>query len=1580
MAESNLQRAYDLMSQHYQMSDPETFASKMATDEGRQRAYELMSAHYSMSPYDEFEKKILSDFIGEDGAAAQLQVEQAERDDLNAWQNFWHSAVQEAFYSPRAAYAQLAGNFKRADQIMEIAQRELPTEEGSAAAFVGGAMGGSASFIAAMMPAFVPGAQGLAAITLPAMMVNYGLQAAGSGRGAVHGFEKRTGEDISDWGEAAVAAGYGLAVFASEKIGLGMLLKGPIGKMSRKALLEVNKAWMEGGSKAAAKIIVKNTVKLAPVTAGIEGGEEGLEQLLTNAIDMTYDPDARTAQQLVSGVPHATAAGVIGGLTLGLAGGAAQGIAGKGYVPIAPEMIKMLTDEELAVSEEYVTAYEAWLERKGLKGTAERLEKQTAVGTWRKDGPRQVYRLSEGLEVDGGVVVPWEDGFRAIVGVDTQQDFDTEAEAKRFVEERQATQVADLSQGVPQIAKFDPLVTEEEQQGLNRRLANAFSNFIIDGDSQRARLLKIATDAFNNSNRSVLSFRTEGKHPGSVRTLHEDGNIHISLREDATDKTVLHEMVHAATVFRLYDGAVNNSAEGKQLVAAANKLFQIVSQRMVDEMGINEFARWYDAMEDVVVNGDKASTENRARFNMLGHMYGLYNEKEFVSEALSNQLFQKALATMELTKEEVAQLRIPEAKPKNVWEAIKTVFARAFGIKAKDTALEKAYELSIRLIEPDVKVLAESAQLGADKAAAGRVALTKIKQQAWNELHEDVRSTIAQKHAMKNVVEILEQLDVDNSNAAKAMQHVRDAKDNLDVESFWKRVGAALSGLNAKLYYPRVAFGSNMASNTTGSIFKHYYKAMRDKGMSMKDAEQAARTLMRDLIYIYENKDKLSNMSKEERAMHEPAIEVLDKFFEFWLDKYKHFDVFPVGFVEGRVIKIEDRITELQAEIAKLEQGGGSAMDARLKIRELKKELRRAKRTKFIHIPSEIVFAKINERKSSEAAKEIVKTHFSSATKGRVHLRLADIVDNPKIPFGKNDLDLWDILMRYSRKASKDIATAQFVRALESEGLAAKAVSTGPDKNPKAPFKLPASKAELGRPVEYSVGKQKYYMLPFAKDFLIDIEKRSERQSVLGGTISKTLNLTKMGQFFNPFFLPMYDVVQGVMAGSINPLRPIRSGKYLYQAIHDFTNRTQEWYDAEWWGRSSTPFPNPLQTDEEIVRAYATIGGEAGKLIREMLNISPYVAGEGISGVYPVRLLRATYNLSWKMAWAMDSVLRQATYRYGLDQGMSPKDAAQQAALFHGDYAGVPAKTRKFLNYFLFTPTFKVAMGKMYSRMLRSVGETIVPEVRTGEDLSQYRGSFIRMLAILGAIELLMAALGFESDQFGRRYFRETEIDGKPVETAVTYSNPANMFLKYLYRLIDAMGPEVDNRMQRFFQSNIWELHPIHRVAQEMVSNRTANGDKIVLTFDPSILRGGDPVREVKYAKYLVDNLVPLLREVRGFAGAQQIEGIEDKKVREQLGKDVSKVFALASKPFTYAYQRAPEEVRMRADVQALQRFFTEDVRQLVRLVQEGDAEAIKRVQELTPVYQRAFDELLIRYEEAAVKDVEKMDTGSPIQ
>jgi len=190
----------------------------------------------------------------------------------------------------------------------------------------------------------------------------------------------------------------------------------------------------------------------------------------------------------------------------------------------------------------------------------------------------------------------------------------------------------------------------------------------------------------------------------------------------------------------------------------------------------------------------------------------------------------------------------------------------------------------------------------------------------------------------------------------------------------------------------------------------------------------------------------------------------------------------------------------------------------------------------------------------------------------------------------------------------------------------------------------------------------------------------------------------------------------------------------------------------------------------------------------------------------------------------------------------------------------------------------------------------------------------------------------------------------------------------------------VDNRMQRFFQSNIWELHPIHRVAQEMVSNRTANGDKIVLTFDPSILRGGDPVREVKYAKYLVDNLVPLLREVRGFAGAQQIEGIEDKKVREQLGKDVSKVFALASKPFTYAYQRAPEEVRMRADVQALQRFFTEDVRQLVRLVQEGDAEAIKRVQELTPVYQRAFDELLIRYEEAAVKDVEKMDTGSPIQ
>ena len=260
--------------------------------------------------------------------------------------------------------------------------------------------------------------------------------------------------------------------------------------------------------------------------------------------------------------------------------------------------------------------------------------------------------------------------------------------------------------------------------------------------------------------------------------------------------------------------------------------------------------------------------------------------------------------------------------------------------------------------------------------------------------------------------------------------------------------------------------------------------------------------------------------------------------------------------------------------------------------------------------------------------------------------------------------------------------------------------------------------------------------------------------------LDKGLALTKMGQFINPLFLPIYDVWQATMAGSISPLRPIRTFKNIQRAVTDFRSQGDSWQEAGLHGARSTPYVNPIAQYDEYIQRIAE-------------HPNPFI--RAMNGIFSQDILRQTYNTSWKTAWALDGFVRQITYRHLSDNlGFKPSDAGRLTALYHADYAGIPTSTRKKLNRVFFTPSFKVAMSKLYLRMIKDsisvsvkAGENIIKGRRIGENISQEEklmmGGLGRTIGIVMTMDILMTSfMGFERDEWGRRYTKEVETtEGK---------------------------------------------------------------------------------------------------------------------------------------------------------------------------------------------------------------------------
>jgi hypothetical protein len=509
----------------------------------------------------------------------------------------------------------------------------------------------------------------------------------------------------------------------------------------------------------------------------------------------------------------------------------------------------------------------------------------------------------------------------------------------------------------------------------------------------------------------------------------------------------------------------------------------------------------------------------------------------------------------------------------------------------------------------------------------------------------------------------------------------------------------------------------------------------------------------------------------------------------------------------------------------------------------MKQALNTARRMEFVHIPTAMWFEGMLAKDPAGFSNKLRLL----ATQKRKTLMIKDLVEKGIID--KSEIHPADIIASYGRRMGRDFGLLNIVEAAVKEGKA----ST----KPKEGF-LPA-------PPNAGILRGKY-LHPLLHDLVYEMTKHYDRKM---GAVESLFSITKMTAFYNPLFLPMYDMVQASMLGSaLNVKMP----KYAAKAIKDVWKKTPDFYEALDNGLASKPFNNPMRSWKHMVEtAKRSRGGQIFDILKEP------------------NALKTVYNASWHTAWRLDETVRMMSYNYLKEKGFAPREAAQLAARFHSDYASVPAGTRRFLNRIFFTPTFKITMGKLFKDM---IGNTVSGKFFKDKVGRKYARGLLTTAAILQGFDSFMTSLmDFERDEWGRRYKKVVETDEGPKEVVFTWSTPANMFLKYLYRARDAMKPEIESPILDFIQRNIWEFHPLYRVGFQLATNDNGRGDPIVNRWD------NDIDKAVKRSWYAFKSIVQIV-------GTMDKE-LSNKEAMDRFAEETSKTFEMITRPFAVKYMRS---------------------------------------------------------------------------
>lgn len=749
-----------------------------------------------------------------------------------------------------------------------------------------------------------------------------------------------------------------------------------------------------------------------------------------------------------------------------------------------------------------------------------------------------------------------------------------------------------------------------------------------------------------------------------------------------------------------------------------------------------------------------------------------------------------------------------------------------------------------------------------------------------------------------------------------------------DITANFDAVGAHKTGMAMKNYFGKIQLEDEKSLNLAKRLGSKRFKLSRSE--------------MTELVFLAERPTMFAKLSPESRKKMSAPYHLVRDYFDNAFKELKKAGVLETAFPQSLIRRLEDRNVHLQSVLKK----GKTKVFGRDFKKSWTKELTNNERminslkkgnVKFVHIPTQLWFEKVFEEEPTKAYKIL---SWLTARK-RDTPTIQDLVNTGLIP--KEDVDVRDIIVAYGRKLGKDLALSKIINSARADGLI-KPIGFAPDGwQPLSTRKFPFLKGELAHPL----------MVNYLEDFLNSVGK--------GMNIGRFFGYTKSLSFNNPLYLAWNNLNQGAMAGSVlNPKMPI----YAKRAIVANLKKTDEYWEASENGLFSTPFIPPFKAhmnELESMKKHAYHVNAGYKFLTHAQKLLPW------------KIIPSMYRLSWNIAWdVFDKTQRLQTWYYLKELGYDSAEAAETASLYHGDYARVPPTTRRIINKIFFTPTFKIAMTEMYSQMIKSSLtamkrpfsgsmrtqtrlkqkiETTTDEenveiekmdkefkrMRETSRARQFTLGLARLLAIVHGKHLYMTRIhGFEVSKVGgipeysRRYVRRVRVGDMDVEDlperyrdlpedtemelVMPFATPQNIPLRLGYRAIASFAPSELNNMKRTVESMRWELHPIWRVASDVINNDYPN-----YVYDPFAERH---IQAAQIAAYSIGEIVRMTSAI--FEPEKLAENIASFKLMQ---KELSQLEAVLLKPFVYAYIRNIPEKRVRGQIRALQKEFNKFIR-----------------------------------------------------
>ena len=810
------------------------------------------------------------------------------------------------------------------------------------------------------------------------------------------------------------------------------------------------------------------------------------------------------------------------------------------------------------------------------------------------------------------------------------------------------------------------------------------------------------------------------------------------------------------------------------------------------------------------------------------------------------------------------------------------------------------------------------------------------------------------------------------AKAGKAL--VDKAYDLVDVEARWKRMKADATGLAVKTFHSIKALHEDIAAHTAKSIVKSVRAATKLKGDAFKE-------LLADVVFGAEDPNVYDSWDADKKAQLGGAVGILRDYFDKALLDYKDAGIEGINYYENK-------IASLRKEMGKMKDIN--------KMTDMNRTLAELERFQFVHLPKLLWFgtghsSDVRTKREIESLRRRRGFDVLVEKRKRHAITLKSLVD--KKIMEKKDIDPVGLLLNYGQMVGSDMAKVN----LRDAGIADGFVSDAKTK----PQSLRALSSQLVKLNEKMVNAKKEKVRNALKKKIVAKEKQihtleglhktdvartwthmpSQEHGVFKklwidtrlkdaldttmavddrqGWYERQVSIVKMAQFYNPIFMPIYDIWQaGAMGGLAR--HPAQWMKAVGKAAFDVNTMSEMHKRAAQWGTFSKPFSNPVgnidRQARELLKA-SRVNGILGGVLdsvtalgSEQLTLNAFKKENRTILGLPVGGL---YNAAWNAAWTMDAVIRQGTFNYLVERGMSDKDAAQTAAKIHADYAGVPATTRKVLNKVIFTPTFAISMVKVQTAM---VNEAVRFAMMRGQNKSQKQlalGALTTAATIFG-MHLYMTSAGYEPDVWGRSYVKTVDTDSGPREIKVNLTTPLTKGLKYLnwvheFGIKPFIGgnPARTEIMSDFMRTLSFEGTPLLRTVAGLLNNKKPNGDKIHLSMEDG------PAKAAKIFKYVITDTLAFLDQ-----GKQAFPRVTEEESDEMI-KQLGWLFrATRRMQMTYVSSRLDKDRRFSAQINKLESEFQKDIQQMQKrdtfdkLIDKIEQNYVDRVDQLVRNYE----------------------------